>query len=111
MSRGTNVGNERQQPPTEGSLDPRQFREGHGVTLDQIAERTKISTRFLLAIESADYEKLPGGVFAINYLRQYAAVAGCNEVALLRDYRRRMRVETESAPQPLSPWRRWLGIA
>ena len=92
-------------------MDPRQFREGHGVTLDQIAERTKISTRFLLAIESADYEKLPGGVFAINYLRQYAAVAGCNEVALLRDYRRRMRVETETTPQPLSPWRRWLGIA
>ncbi len=81
------------------------------MTLDQIAERTKISLRFLLAIESADYEKLPGGVFAINYLRQYAAVAGCNEVALLRDYRRRMRVEAETAPEPLSPWRRWLGIA
>ncbi len=111
MASGTMGRTESQPSPREGFPNPRHFREGHGVTLDEIAERTKISLRFLVAIESADYEKLPGGVFAVNYLRQYAAVAGCNEVALLLDYRRRMSVEVGAAPERLSPWRRWLGIA
>ena len=111
MASGTIAGNEWQPSQGEGFFNLRRFREGRGVTLDQIAERTKISLRFLLAIESADYEKLPGGVFAINYLRQYAAAAGCNDVALLRDYRRRMMVDVEAAPKRLSPWRCWLGIA
>ena len=111
MASGTIIGNVWQPTQAEEIFNPRRFREGQGVTLDQIAESTKISLRFLLAIESGEYDKLPGGVFAFNYLRQYAAVTGCNEGLLLRDYRYRMSVDVEAAPRPLSAWRRWLGIA
>lgn len=111
MARGAESGNQGQPPPVEAFFNLRRFREGQGVTLDQIAERTKISPRFLLAIESADYDKLPGGVFAINYLRQYAAEAGCSEVALLRDYRSRMNAVADCTAAPSRPWRRWLGAA
>ena len=57
-----------------GHLNLSVCREKRGVTLEQIAERTKISMRFLRAIEEGEYVKLPGGIFATSYLRQYAAV-------------------------------------
>jgi cytoskeletal protein RodZ len=62
------------------------LREKRGVTLEQIAERTKISMRFLRAIEEGEYVKLPGGIFATSYLRQYAAVIGFEEAELLDHY-------------------------
>jgi transcriptional regulator with XRE-family HTH domain len=62
------------------------WRQKRGVTLEQIAERTKISMRFLRAIEDGEYEKLPGGIFTTSYLRQYAAVIGFEESELLTHY-------------------------
>jgi cytoskeletal protein RodZ len=62
------------------------WRQKRGVTLEQIAETTKISIRFLRAIEDGEYEKLPGGIFATSYLRQYAAVIGFEEAELLGHY-------------------------
>ncbi len=46
------------------------------VELAQIAEELKISSRTLQAIESDEYDKLPGGVFAKSFVRQYAGVLG-----------------------------------
>ena len=62
------------------------WRQKRGVTLEHIAEKTKISMRFLRAIEDGEYEKLPGGIFATSYLRQYAAVIGFEEADLVRHY-------------------------
>lgn len=42
------------------------------VTLEEISHVTKISKRFLEAIESGEYRQLPGGVFTTSYIRQYA---------------------------------------
>lgn len=69
-----------------GHLNLSVLREKRGVTLEQIAERTKISMRFLRAIEEGEYAKLPGGIFATSYLRQYAAVIGFEEAELLDHY-------------------------
>jgi cytoskeletal protein RodZ len=57
-----------------------------GVSLEEIAERTKISLRFLRAIEAGEFEKLPGGIFNTSYLRQYAAAIGFDEAELLAHY-------------------------
>lgn len=56
-----------------------------GVSLDSICERTKISRYFLEAIEERAYHRLPGGVFDINYIRQYSESVGCNASELLAD--------------------------
>ena len=72
------------------------FRKAAGISLDEIAERTKISTRFLCAIESEEFDKLPGGIFATSYLRQYAAAISYDEDALLAYYRN--KVNPQSAP-------------
>ena len=72
------------------------FRKQAGVSLDQIAASTKISLRFLRAIEAGEYGQLPGRMFTTSYLRQYAAAIGYDESALLEHYHRR-----NSNPQPL----------
>ena len=47
--------------------------------LEEISHELKISTRFLQAIENDQYDKLPGGVFAKSFVRQYARLLGLNE--------------------------------
>ncbi|HEX9496210.1 MAG TPA: RodZ domain-containing protein [Candidatus Limnocylindria bacterium] len=50
----------------------RQQREQMGVTLEQATEDTRIRGKFLQAIESGDYQSLPGTVYTKGFLRNYA---------------------------------------
>ncbi len=68
-------------------LRRREYRRKVGVSLEQIATDTKISIRFLQAIEAEEFDGLPGGVFRTSYIRQYAAAIGFNEDRLLACYR------------------------
>ena len=68
------------------TLDLPKSRRTKGISLEEIAERTKISLRFLRAIEAEEFDKLPGGIFNTSYLRQYAAAIGYNESELLAHY-------------------------
>src|SRR5688572_22226963 len=63
-----------------------EIRRQRGLSLEQIAETTKISTRFLRAIESEEFDKLPGGVFNTSYIRQYAVAIGMAEESVLSLY-------------------------
>lgn len=85
------------QPP---ELALSNIRKSAGISLDEIAERTKISTRFLRAIENEEFEKLPGGIFATSYLRQYAAAIGYDEDALVAYYLNKMNPQSASAKGP-----------
>lgn len=49
----------------------RAAREEAGVTLEAIAERTKITRAVLAGLEEGDFSRLPGGVFPRLFLRQY----------------------------------------
>lgn len=62
-------------------------RQGKGITLREIADRTKISLRFLKAIEDGDFKTLPGGIYDRSYIRQYANAVGVEDTALLEYYR------------------------
>jgi cytoskeleton protein RodZ len=50
--------------------------------LAEISNELKISTRFLQAIESDQFDKLPGGLFAKSFVRQYARLLGLDEEAI-----------------------------
>jgi cytoskeletal protein RodZ len=65
------------------SLDLPALRQHRGVSLREIADSTKISIRFLLAIEQGDFQQLPGGIYTTSYLRQYAREIGFEETKLL----------------------------
>ena len=60
-----------------------------GLSLEQIAESTKISIRFLRAIEDEEFHLLPGGIFNTSYLKQYASATGFDEAKLIALYERK----------------------
>jgi len=61
-------------------------REAMGVTLPQAAEDTRIREKFLLAIESGDYQSLPGTVYTKGFLRNYAGYLNLNAEETLALY-------------------------
>jgi cytoskeletal protein RodZ len=61
----------------------RQEREARSVDLHEIAESTKIGSRYLQALETNDFDVLPGTVFAKGYVRAYAEYIGANAEALV----------------------------
>lgn len=79
--------------------DARAHRIRTGVSLELICERTKISRHFLEAIEERAYQRLPGGIFDLSYIRQYAEQIGFSAESLLEDYRLRVGVR-ECSPSP-----------
>jgi cytoskeletal protein RodZ len=72
-------------------LDLVEARRTSGISLAQISETTRISVRFLEAIEAREFAKLPGGVFAINYVRQYARCIGFDEQLLVDQCKRSLQ--------------------
>src|SRR5689334_21205383 len=59
-------------------LELRQARERLGVSLRDIAVRTKISVAALEALERNDFSRLPGGIFGRAFVRSYAIEIGVN---------------------------------
>ncbi len=64
----------------------RREREMRGVSLDEIAAATRISTRFLEAIEKDQWDQLPGGVFNRGFIRSIARFLGLDEDSLVAEY-------------------------
>lgn len=98
----------------------RREREMRGVTLEEIAESTKISTRLLRALEHEQFSELPGGVFTRSFIRAYAGYLGLDAEHVLAEYRQaaqpasdydlnRLTAATSLASRPASrgsalPW-------
>ena len=84
---------------TMGSVGERlrREREMRGVSLDDIAEATKIGTRLLRALEEEHFDLLPGGIFNKGFVRAYAKYLGLSEDELVADY---LQAAGESAPDP-----------
>jgi cytoskeleton protein RodZ len=61
-------------------------REMRGVSLEEISAATRISTRFLEAIEKDQWEQLPGGVFNRGFIRSIARFLGLDEDSLVAEY-------------------------
>jgi len=64
----------------------RQQREQMGVTMEQAAEDTRIREKFLQAIESGDYQSLPGTVYTKGFLRNYAGYLNLDAEEMLALY-------------------------
>jgi cytoskeletal protein RodZ len=78
------------------------IRRNRGISLEQIAESTKISIRSLDAIERGEFRKLPGGIYNTSYIRQYARAIDYDEAVLLAYYNRAMAGTENSAVAPQS---------
>jgi len=71
-------------------------REAHGIALRDISEQTRISMRYLEAIESDDYRRLPGGIFNRSFIRAYAKFVGFDEQEAIEEYTRTLHEHGES---------------
>jgi cytoskeleton protein RodZ len=64
----------------------RRERELRGVSLREIAEGTKISLRFLQALEEDRVDVLPGGLFPRAFVKQYAVFLGLDVDKAVADF-------------------------
>ena len=78
------------------------IRLNRGISLEQIAESTKIGVRLLEAIERGEFRKLPGGIYSTSYIRQYARAIEYDETAILEFYRVEM-ARTDPTADPNAP--------
>ncbi|MCW2390872.1 cytoskeletal protein RodZ [Sphingobium sp. B1D7B] len=69
------------------SAKMRQAREAAGMSLDDVANRTRITLRHLTALEAGDYQALPGTTYCAGFSRAYARAVGIDEHALVSKVR------------------------
>jgi cytoskeleton protein RodZ len=78
-------------------------REKRKITLDEVANATKISTRMLRAIEQEQFDRLPGGIFNKGFVRAYARHLGLNEDEIVAGYLEAFRATQPQEQIPLTP--------
>lgn len=81
----------------------RRERELRGVSLREIADATKISVRFLQALEQDRLDVLPGGVFRRAFVKQYAKHLGLDAERLVAEF---VYAHGEKAPDQPEPRKR-----
>ncbi len=64
----------------------RALRKYRGISMDEIADRTKISKTYLKAIESEEISLLPPGIYRKSFIRQYAAQLGLDPDRVIATY-------------------------
>jgi cytoskeleton protein RodZ len=75
-------------------------REMRGVTLDEIAAATRISPRFLEALENEQWDRLPGGAFNRGFIRSVARFLGLDEESMVAEYALETKGLNQSAASP-----------
>ncbi len=68
-----------------------------GLTIEECSKKTRISRKFLEAIESDNYDAFPGEVYYIGFLRTYAQLLSLDANKLIHSYNKQKRIE-EPAP-------------
>jgi cytoskeleton protein RodZ len=75
-------------------------RELRGVTLEEIAAATRISPRFLEALENEQWDRLPGGAFNRGFIRSVARFLGLDEESMVAEYALETKGLNQSAATP-----------
>jgi cytoskeleton protein RodZ len=65
----------------------RAARERQGMSLAEVAQRTRVPLRHLEAIEASDYGSLPSHTYATGFAKAYARAVGADEVEIARQVR------------------------
>ncbi|MDB5697080.1 MAG: helix-turn-helix protein [Sphingomonas bacterium] len=78
----------------------RAMRERQGLSLAEVASRTRVPQRHLEAIEVGDYTGLPSITYATGFARAYARTIGADEVEVARG----VRAELAGVTRPQRPY-------
>jgi cytoskeleton protein RodZ len=89
-------------------------RELRGVSLEEVSSATRISTRFLEAIEKGHWQELPGGAFNRGFIRSTSRYLGLDEDGMVAEYSLEIRSNgtTHATMRPVTDLPRdWKRIA
>lgn len=96
--------------PAESVVDAESFgtwlrrqRQGRDIGLREISEQSKISIRYLQALESGRFDVLPAPVFAKGFLRQYSRYVGLDSEEVVNAYLAAKRSSEEEESLEDSP--------
>lgn len=78
-------------PEKTAGLALRERRLAMGLDEKAIASQLKIRKDQLVAIETGDYERLPGRTYAIGFIRSYARLLGLNAEAVVEQFKQEMQ--------------------
>jgi cytoskeleton protein RodZ len=78
-------------------------REAQRTSLEEISAATKISVRLLQAIETENFDRLPGGIFNVNFVRQYARHLHLDEEQVVGEFRALTTPPSDSQPEESKP--------
>jgi cytoskeleton protein RodZ len=92
------------------------------LTEKEVADQLHITMHYVRAIESNNFEKLPGAVFAKGYIKSYALLLGLEESQVIRSYdgyvdeqqnaaREKTRIQARRRKDKNRPWIIGSGIA
>jgi cytoskeleton protein RodZ len=88
-------------PPIGETL--REARLRQRVDIAEVEQATKIRAKYLRALESEEFDRLPGSTFVRTFLRSYAEYLGLDSQLLLEEYRQRHESPREEDLRPLGP--------
>ena len=71
-----------------------------GLDLDKVAAETKIGRHQLEAIEANQFDRLPGGVFARSFIRQYARILELDDEEIIAELKQQFDEPADTAPVP-----------
>ena len=77
----------------------RRAREQKGMSLEDIAKKTRIPLRHLGSIESGDFDALPGRTYAIGFAKSYARAVGLSDASIGTQLRTEMDEQGHGAYQ------------
>jgi cytoskeleton protein RodZ len=89
----------------------RDERERQGVGLSAIAERTKVSERYLRALEEDAHDQLPGGIFNKGIVRGYCQQLELDEEEWLQRFADSFENVRRNRELAGASRRRWWGVA
>src|SRR5438034_7567253 len=77
-----------------------QLREERGPSIEELARVTRVSSRYLEALEREDFAQLPAPVFTKGYIRAYCQALGVPAEEALSRYSEIVNVPVPTAPRP-----------
>ncbi|MGE5361997.1 MAG: helix-turn-helix domain-containing protein [Bacteroidales bacterium] len=81
----------------------RRERERRGISLEQVAAKTKIAASLFAAMERNDFSRWPNGIFRRSFLRAYAEVVGLDADELVQRFLRLFPSHEDPLTTPPAP--------
>ncbi len=72
-------------------------RKAQGLSLDEMANRTRVPMRHLMNLEAGDYSALPGNTYTIGFVRNYAKSLGLDSQELITQLREELSLSPKSS--------------